>query len=336
MSRSRTAGAASARLHRSVDVPQADRLPNVRRLVAAAHEGIFNAAALLELLGVDDRHFAYYRQAAEILGVVARTRDGRLQVTPRGSELLATKEGSEKERQVFREAMLGARALRPFSSYFKGETLTVSEIASRLQTMTGLSHSTAERRAKTLVQWKRYVLPVARRGSEPIPAVAPQLEAAVASHNALAKQQYLEWLRTIPPATFEELVADLSRAMGYREVTLTGRSGDGGVDVEAVRIDEWGSPRRIVIQVKRYDKALNRKFIDELLGVMTRRRASDGILITCSDFSPKALETAKDVHQVQLVNGVQLVQLLAKHGVGLRLGRYGEILVTPVGEEPPT
>src|SRR5689334_14769918 len=58
------------RLHRSIDVPQANRLENIRQLAAAVRDGVHLAAALQELLNVDARHFAYYRQAAIILGVL--------------------------------------------------------------------------------------------------------------------------------------------------------------------------------------------------------------------------------------------------------------------------
>ena len=37
------------RLHRTLDVPQADRLGNVRQLAAAIRDGIDHAATLLEL-----------------------------------------------------------------------------------------------------------------------------------------------------------------------------------------------------------------------------------------------------------------------------------------------
>ena len=66
------------RLHRTLDVPQADRLGNVRQLVAAIRHGIDHAATLLELLDVDHRHFLYYRQAAVILGVVEFNARGEL------------------------------------------------------------------------------------------------------------------------------------------------------------------------------------------------------------------------------------------------------------------
>jgi len=49
------------RLHRTADVPQANKLENVRQLTAAVRDGVRDNAALLQLLDVDARHYAYYR-----------------------------------------------------------------------------------------------------------------------------------------------------------------------------------------------------------------------------------------------------------------------------------
>lgn len=87
------------RLHRTADVPQADRLENVRQLAMAPRDGIYNAPALLELLSVDQRHFNYYRRAAEILDLIQPTDadDDGMSLTERGRELVATAEASVEE-----------------------------------------------------------------------------------------------------------------------------------------------------------------------------------------------------------------------------------------------
>ncbi|WP_434420901.1 hypothetical protein [Nannocystis pusilla] len=145
------------RLHRTLDVPQADRMSNIRQLVAAVRDGIEHAGMLLELLNVDRRHFLYYRQAAVILGVIEFNARGGVLVTLLGQRLLATSEGSREERQVFGEAVGLARALRPFASFFAGEPLDLATLTRRLEVLTGLSRTTAERRAHTLIKWRRYL-----------------------------------------------------------------------------------------------------------------------------------------------------------------------------------
>jgi restriction endonuclease Mrr len=315
------------RLHRTVDVPQANRLENIRQLVAAVREDIQHPTALLELLQVDQRHLSYYRQAASILGVVEPDAHGTLVVTDRGRALLSTAEGSIDEQHAFKDAILAAPALKPFSSFFEGNEVSLDKLAHRLGVLTGLSHSTAKRRAQTLVQWRKFV--VGKPDQQPqqleIPDLAEQLGRLVSRHNALAKQRFLDWLLKTPPGDFEQLAGTLAVAMGYRDVEVVGRSGDGGVDVRAHHQDQWGHPVRAIIQAKRHSKTIGRRIIDEMVGVMAREKCEHAILVTTSDFSAHALKAAQGEPRLRLVSGAQLVDLLATHGVGLRIGQYGEI-----------
>lgn len=321
------------RLHRTVDVPQADRLENVRQLAMALRDGIYNAPALLELLGVDQRHFNYYRRAAEILDLIQTADDDGMSLTDRGRELVATPEGSVEERRVFAAAIRSARALRPFTSFFDGEELPLATVAERLATLTGLSESTAQRRARTLLQWRRYVDETPESTTElQLPNTAEELRRTVARHNALAKQRVLEWLQTVTPSRFENIVAELVRAMGYEDVEVRGGAGDGGVDVTAVRVDEWGHRAPVALQMKRYRKPLGRRFIDELSGSVARQRFTAGILVTTSDFTSKAVSAADASPALQLVNGPEFVDLLAKHSVMVATDGFGALtLCQPPG-----
>lgn len=314
------------RLHRTLDVPQANRLSNVRQLVAAVRDGIEHAATLYELLGVDYRHYLYYRQAALILGVVEFDARGLLRVTSFGQRLLATADGSRDERQVFAEAIAVARALRPFASFFAGEAVEPTELARRLCVLTGLSPTTAERRAQTLIKWRKYVQgpDAPADGGLALGDPAPQIEALVARHNALVKQQTLDWLLRVEPAEFEAIVADLLRAMGY-EALEQGGPFDGGVDVVARGVDTWGHPKRIAVQAKRYARPVGRRHVDELLGAFHRQKFAEALLVTTSEFSAQAVDAARDEPNLKLIDGPKFVDMLAARGVLLRLGKYGEL-----------
>jgi HJR/Mrr/RecB family endonuclease len=317
--------AAPARLHRTVDVPQANKLENVRQLAAAVRDGIDDSAALLQMLEVDERHFAYYRQAATILGVVEES-DEKLALTARGRNLLATGEGSREERACFLDAMREARALRPFASFFLGEALPPEEVAARLQALTGLSYSTALRRAATLVQWRKYVSVTSEPSEGPsLPDLSAEIDARVKRHNALAKQGFRAWLEKLDPQKFEKLVADLFAKVGW-EVKVVGGSGDGGVDITAFRIAPGGHREPLAIQVKRYNRPVGPRIIRELLGTVATGRFAKGILVTTADFTPQAQEEAARDVRIQLIPGLSLVELLAEHGVVLRYGAHGEIV----------
>lgn len=327
MSRSWLApGASVDRLHRTLDIPQADRLETVRALVAAVRDGISPGPNMLELLDVDRRHFLYYRQAAVILGVIEFTPRGIPRVTPLGQRILAAAEGSSEERRGFAEAIQSARALRPFASFFTGETVEPEVLADRLVALTGLSQSTAARRAHTLIRWRAYVFGpnAANTPGLVLPDISSKLKKLVDHHNAVVKQQTLQWLMHGDPTRLEKIVAELLAAMGYSDVDHRGGAFDGGVDVVARRAEPLGRFSTVAAQVKRYSAAVGRACIDELLGVLHRDRFDRGIVFTTSTFTAQAREVALD-SKVQLIDGVALVNSLAAHGVILKAGPHGEL-----------
>ncbi|GAO01450.1 restriction endonuclease [Anaeromyxobacter sp. PSR-1] len=314
------------RLHRTADVPQANKLENVRQLAAAVRDGVRDTAALLEMLGVDDRHFAYYRQAATILGLV-RVSENELSLTDLGRELLGTAEGSREERACFLEAMRGARALKPFASFFLGQELPHDEIAKRLQALTGLSYSTAVRRAATLIQWRKYITEslAPTKDGPVLPDLAGEIEARVRRHNALAKQEFRAWLEKLDPRRFEELVAALCGKLGWTDVRVVGGTGDGGIDITAKRPAPGQHNEPIAVQVKRYSHPVGPRVVRELIGTVATGRFVKGLLVTTADFTPQAREEAARDVRIQLVAGMDLVDLLAEHGVVLRYGAHREI-----------
>jgi restriction system protein len=65
------------------------------------------------------------------------------------------------------------------------------------------------------------------------------------------KEQLLERMLAMPPAGFERLAQRLLRAAGFTNATVTGRSGDGGIDgVGAYRLSLVSFP--VFFQCKRY------------------------------------------------------------------------------------
>jgi hypothetical protein len=333
-------GQTFAKVCRTSDIPQADRLTHLRRLALALRDGVSHPATLQEYLGVDARHFNYYRQGAELLALV-EPREHGLQLTGLGDRLLATGEGSLEERAVFRQAIAQAQPLAPFAPFFAGERMSVTQLAGRIRSLSGLARSTARRRAQTLDRWRRYLIgpELPRPGELAIPELGEQLERIVALHNAVAKQRTLDWLSNATPARFESICAELLEAMGYLDVRVVGGSGDGGVDVLAEHRDRWGHRTSVAAQAKRWSRSLGRRVVDEMIGVLVRGAASprgrlgQAILITTSDFSKAAREAAATESRLRLVDGAQLVELMAEHGVIVGFGRHGELIGLDRGRE---
>ncbi|MGC5563034.1 restriction endonuclease [Streptomyces sp. FR-108] len=124
-------------------------------------------------------------------------------------------------------------------------------------------------------------------------------------------------LYTMDPLAFENLVAELFRAMGMQAVT-TQRSGDGGVDVDALD----PAPIRggkIVVQVKRYRNTVPPTAVRDLYGTVQDAGANKGVLVTTSGFGPGS-HTFANGKPLELVSGPELVDLLHRHGLRGRLG----------------
>ncbi|MGW5731904.1 MULTISPECIES: restriction endonuclease [Streptomyces] len=127
-------------------------------------------------------------------------------------------------------------------------------------------------------------------------------------------------LYAMDPVEFENLVADLFRAMGMQAVT-TQRSGDGGVDVDALD----PAPVRggkIVVQVKRYRNTVPPAAVRDLYGTAQGSGANKGVLVTTSDFGPGS-HTFANGKPLELISGTELVDLLHRHGLRGRLGEGG-------------
>jgi restriction system protein len=138
-------------------------------------------------------------------------------------------------------------------------------------------------------------------------------------------QDMLERIRKAPPEFFERLMVNLLLSMGYggsaEEAGRTlGRSGDDGVD-GVVDQDPLGLDR-VYIQAKRYAAGNNvgAGAIRDFFGSLDRHKASKGLFVTTSMFSPSAKETAEFLSKrIVLIDGDQLARLMIRHNVGCRI-----------------
>jgi restriction system protein len=119
---------------------------------------------------------------------------------------------------------------------------------------------------------------------------------------------------------FEHLVRELFEkeflARGG-EVKVTQSSSDGGVDAVAFDPDPI-SGGKIVIQAKRYTRTVGVSAVRDLYGTVMNEGASKGILVTTADYGPDAYQFATG-KPLTLLNGANLLHLLAKHGYEARI-----------------
>jgi superfamily II DNA or RNA helicase len=122
----------------------------------------------------------------------------------------------------------------------------------------------------------------------------------------------LKGLVGLDPRGFEELVYVLFRAMGY-SVRLTGRTRDGGFDIEGKKVLETGE-ERIIIECKHYPHGtVGVDTLRELAGVL-QRDIHKAYLVTSGRFSSECQREARD-SRVELVDGPTLMGLMTKYGI---------------------
>ena len=142
----------------TADVPQEDDLAKVRRVAAAIDKGLQDTLSISEQSKVSRRHVGYAINAALVLGWVTEGPE-QLVATEQGKKLLQETAGSAGERACFRaaiEASPALKALAPDLLAAAGPSRAV--LGQRIVDATGLSKSTAERRAQALLAWRRQVL----------------------------------------------------------------------------------------------------------------------------------------------------------------------------------
>jgi restriction system protein len=151
-----------------------------------------------------------------------------------------------------------------------------------------------------------------------------QIDAALA-------QELLERVRSAPPDFFERLLVNLLLSMGFGGSVsdagrALGRSGDEGVD-GVIDQDPLGLDR-VYIQAKRYALGNNigSGAIRDFFGSLDRHKATKGLFVTTSGFSPAAMETAQFLSKrIVLIDGEQLAKLMIRYNVGCRIEETLEI-----------
>lgn len=139
---------------RPVDIPQADTLSTVRRLVDAVNR--FADAPVKELAeatGFSERHVRYRLATARALGLMTAN---RASLTTRGARLAKTEPGSADEKTELRRAIVACPAVQQIApDLLTANLIEIKPLAARIVRLSGLSPATAERRAVVLRAWHR-------------------------------------------------------------------------------------------------------------------------------------------------------------------------------------
>ena len=133
------------------------------------------------------------------------------------------------------------------------------------------------------------------------------------------KQRLSEVLKKMDAFAFERLSQRLLRECGFTQVTVTKKSGDGGIDGNGKLIINGIVSFNVAFQCKRYAEAVGASAIRDFRGSMTTD-IEKGIFITTGTFTKAAIDEASKPgkKQIDLINGEQFMDKLAEYGLGLK------------------
>jgi len=126
-------------------------------------------------------------------------------------------------------------------------------------------------------------------------------------------------LQTLSGSAFERFCQRLLRESGFQEVSITGRSGDGGIDgVGILQVNPLVS-FKVLFQCKRYLGSVTVSQVRDFRGAMAGR-ADKGIIITTGSFTAESRkEAVRDgVPPIELVDGEKLIGMLEQLELGLK------------------
>ena len=132
------------------------------------------------------------------------------------------------------------------------------------------------------------------------------------------RDQLLDALTSMKPDGFERLTQRLLREAGFISATVTGRTGDGGIDGLGVyRMSLVSFP--VFFQCKRYKGSVGSAAVRDFRGAMAGR-GDKGLLITTGTFTSeaKAEATRDGAPPVDLIDGDRLCDLLKEYDLGVK------------------
>lgn len=172
-----------------------------------------------------------------------------------------------------------------------------------------------KRACKLYAEWKA-AQPDAEGSAAAVASIAMAVEdvdnnakAASVTFEEAEEQAWAEvsqYLRAMNPYDFQDLVADLLRAMSYHVTWVSPPGKDGGVDILAWPDALGTRPPRIKVQVKRQKDAVS---VDGLRSFMAVLGDGDVGLFVCTGGFTKAAETEARTQEKRRVNLIGLEKL---------------------------
>jgi restriction system protein len=151
--------------------------------------------------------------------------------------------------------------------------------------------------------------------------VAPEIEVqrlTEAATEQTYRDAFLTRLQALSPNGFERFCRRLLLESGFQSVTVTGRSGDGGIDAIGLLQMNPLVSTKVLVQCKRYAGVVTVSTVRDFRGAMSGR-SENGIVMTTGTFTGDARKEAvrEGVPPIELVDGTRLLELCEQFTLGL-------------------
>ena len=142
------------------------------------------------------------------------------------------------------------------------------------------------------------------------------------------KEQLIELLLEMSPDAFERLCSRMLRESGFIEVTVTERSGDGGVDGHGIFRMGGLFSFPVLFQCKRFRGSVTPSLVRDFRGAMAGR-SDRGLIITTGNFTRDARrEATRDgVTPIDLIEGNSLAEKLKELELGVKTEMVEEVSI---------
>ena len=161
------------------------------------------------------------------------------------------------------------------------------------------------------------------------PARAASLLDLIDDHDRTLRRRLHEYLMAMTPEAFEQFCGQVLRGIGFREVNVTKKTGDGGIDGDG-RMRVGIVSVKAGFQCKRWSHTVHRPEIDRVRGAM-QGKYDQAIFLTTSGFSngARAASVSLAAITVVMIDGDKLCDLMIEHGIGVQQ----RMLSVPVVDE---
>jgi restriction system protein len=144
------------------------------------------------------------------------------------------------------------------------------------------------------------------------------------------QDELLQILKALPSDSFERLSQRLLRELGFKNVEVTGRSDDGGIDGKGILNIGSVITFSVVFQCKRYKGSVSAGAVRDFRGAV-QGKADKGLLITTGTFTRDArVEAQRDgALAIDLLDGNELASRLKDLRLGVTVEQVERVTVTP-------